>query len=372
MEWFTLQVIWFILVGVVIAGYGILGGYDMGVGSLYLANRSEKERFLMLRSIGPYWDANQVWLVTAGGGLFAAFPFVFATVFSGFYLAMILVLFGLIIRTVSIEFRHQLNSPTWIKVWDACFGIGSILPSILLGVAVGNILRGIPLDAQTNYAGSFFGLLSPYALLMGVLSLALFTWHGSNYLIAASDAPLKDTARDWGKKCWVAVLALMVVLTAWTFVESPHLVANFNNLPVLYLLPVIAFAGILSYPLLAAKMPCFGPLLSSVVAILGMVGTAGASLFPRLVPDLTNAGQYNPAFFGDFTSAHLISSLTIMNASNSQFTLTVMFIVAAVGVPTVLLYTIYVYSKMGRGPALEEPSAAPAPKAKGAGKPKKS
>ena len=349
MTWLVLQIIWFILAGVVIAGYAILGGYDMGVGSLYLTNRSEHERFQMLRSIGPYWGANQIWLVTAGGGLFAAFPFVFATVFSGFYLAMVLVLFGLILRIVAIEFRHQVDTPTWTKVWDICFGVGSLLPSILLGVAIGNILRGIPLNMESNYAGSFFGLLSPYALLMGCLSLALFCWHGANYLLLVSDSEssLKTTASNWSKKAWIAVAVLMIVLTIITFVQSPHLTANFSVLPLLYVLPVVAFAGILLYPLLASKMPRFGPIAASVITILGMVGTIGASLFPRLVPNLNTVGQYNPAFLGDFTSLHLQSSLTLLNASSSQFTLTVMFIVAAIGVPTVLLYTIFIYMKMG-------------------------
>lgn len=367
----ALQVIWFILVGVVIAGYALLGGYDMGVGAAYLFDRSEKDRFQMMRTIGPYWGANQIWLVTAGGGLFAAFPFVFATVFSGFYLAMVLVLVGLIIRTIGVEFRHQMDTPTWNKVWDAGFGIGSILVSILLGVATGNVLRGIPLDVDTNYAGSFFGLLSPYAVLMGVLSLALFAWHGANYLIATSDSPLKNKASGWSKNAWMAVAALMVILTGWTFAASPHLTVNFKNMPLLYVAPLVAFAGIALYPVLKTKMPCCGAIASSALAILGMVGTAGASLFPRLVPNLNSVGEYNPTAFADFTSSHLADSLTIMNASSSQFTLTVMFIVAAIGVPTVLLYTIYVYVKMGKSnpePELAATTPASIPGKKGKSK----
>ena len=354
----TLQVIWFILVGVVIAGYALLGGYDLGVGSIYLFERSQRDRYQMMRVVGPYWGANQIWLVTAGGGLFAAFPFVFATVFSGFYLAMILVLVGLILRTIALEFRHQVDSRSWNDAWDVCFGVGSILVSILLGVASGNILRGIPLDAQTNYAGSFFGLLSPYALTMGLLSLALFIWHGANFLIATNDGALKSAAGKWSKRAWKAVAVLFILLTAWTFIESPHLTVNFNNLPLLYVLPVVVVAGLALYPVLSSKMPSWGPLTASVLTILGMVGTWGASMFPRLVPNLTSAGQYSSAYFADFSPAHLQDSLTILNASNSQLTLTVMFIVAAVGVPLVLLYTIFVYVKMGKDnmePAAEAP-----------------
>lgn len=342
----TLQIIWFLLVAIIITGYALLGGYDMGVGSLYLFTRSAKERRQMLSAIGPYWDANQVWLVTAGGGIFAAFPFVFATVFSGFYLAMILVLFGLIIRTVSIEFRYQLNSPTWNKVWDLCFGVGSILTSILLGVAIGNILRGIPLDAQSNFAGSFFSLLNPYALLMGLLTLALFTWHGANFLTISSEDSLKQTAAAWSRKVWAVLFALVIVVSIWSFIASPHLLANYKNMPVLYLLPLLAFSGLVLYPWLAKRSPSCGPLAASVLTTLGIVGSAAASLFPRLVPDLNTVSQFNPAFWGNYNLVHLSKSLTAFNASSSELTLTVMLIVAGIGVPIVLLYTIFVYSKM--------------------------
>ena len=378
----TLQIIWFVLAGVVIAGYALLGGYDLGVGCLYLFQRSQKDRYKMMRTIGPYWGANQIWLVTAGGGLFAAFPFVFATVFSGFYLAMILVLVGLILRTIALEFRHQLDNRTWNNVWDLCFGIGSLLPSFLLGVAVGNIVRGIPLEADAaysgalNFAGSFFDLLNPYALLMGFLSLAVFVWHGANYLIAVDDGSVRRTANTWSKSAWRSVVILYFALTAWTFILSPHLIYNFTNAPALFLLPFLALAGVSLHPSFARKNSTWGPLLASTLAILGMVGTVGASLFPRLVLNLNSVTQYQPAFFGDFSSPHLQDSLTLLNASSSQLTLTVMTVVAAIGVPLVLIYTIFVYAKMGRDKGAPEPEApvvvekAKKPKkAKKAGKP---
>ena len=359
----TLQIIWFILAGVVIAGYALLGGYDLGVGSLYLFQRSQKDRYKMMRTIGPYWGANQIWLVTAGGGLFAAFPFVFATVFSGFYLAMILVLVGLILRTVAIEFRHQLDNRTWSKVWDFCFGVGSILPAFLLGVAMGNILRGIPLAADTaysgalNYAGSFFDLLNPFALLMGFLSLALFMWHGANFLIAVDDGSVRRSASKWAKSSWQAVVILYFSLTAWAFIFSPHLIYNFTKAPALFLLPFVALAGVSLFPSLTRKNSTWGPLLSSTLTILGLIGTVGASLFPRLVLNLNSVTQYQPEFFGDFSSPHLLDSLTLLNASSSQLTLTVMTVVAAIGVPLVLLYTVFVYVKMGKDKGAPEPEA---------------
>ena len=177
-----LNTIWFILVGVLIVGYAILDGFDLGVGVLSLFARNEDERRLHLNAIGPFWDGNEVWLLTAGGALFAAFPEVYATVFSGFYIAFMLLLVALIFRAVSIEFYHQVDSPSWRTAWGWAFGIGSLLPCILTGVAFGNILRGIPLDAHREFTGSFFTLLNPYALVVGVLSLAMFIMHGAVFM----------------------------------------------------------------------------------------------------------------------------------------------------------------------------------------------
>lgn len=342
----VLQIIWFLLVGVLIAGYGLLGGYDMGVGCLYLFQSDRNDRRKMLNAIGPYWDANQVWLITAGGALFAAFPFVFATVFSGFYLAMILVLFGLVIRTVSIEFRLQLDSPAWNKIWDLAFGVGSILPSLLLGVAVGNILRGIPLDANTNFAGSFFSLLNPYALLMGVFSLTMFTMQGASFLMV-SQPSLRNKVEPWAKGAWLSVAVLFLLLTAGTIVMSPHLLQNLLAMPVLFIFPLLVMVSLLIYPLALKGNKKWTPIMASSLTILGSVGTAGASLFPRLVPNLNSVDQYVSYWTGGI-SAHLQNSLTAFNASSSPLTLTVMLIVAGIGVPIVLAYTIYVYRTLNR------------------------
>src|SRR5512147_1077494 len=172
-----LNTVWFLLIGVLLTGYAILDGFDLGVGVLHLFARDEEERRLHINAIGPVWDGNEVWLLTGGGALFAAFPVVYATVFSGFYLALMLLLVALILRAVSMEFRSKVDSPGWKKVWDWAFGIGSLLPAILFGVAFGNVLRGIPINEQGLFTGSFLELLNPYAILIGLLSLALFTMH---------------------------------------------------------------------------------------------------------------------------------------------------------------------------------------------------
>ncbi|MDD4588694.1 MAG: cytochrome d ubiquinol oxidase subunit II, partial [Heliobacteriaceae bacterium] len=195
----TLQVIWFLLVMVLLTGYALLAGTDLGVGNLHLLTKPG-QREANFNAVGPFWDSNQVWLVTFGGALFAAFPMVYATVFSGFYLALMLVLLAIIIRSVAIEFHHQLASRRWRKTWDLSFALGSILLSFLYGVAMGNLFRGLPLDETANFAGTFWGLLNPYALTVGLFSLAMFTLHGAAFLIARLDGAVAVKARLWAQQ----------------------------------------------------------------------------------------------------------------------------------------------------------------------------
>ena len=183
MDLSTLQVIWAFLFAFLIAGYAVLDGFDLGVGVLHLFAKSEQEKRININAIGPVWDGNEVWLLTAGGALFAAFPKVYATVFSGFYLAFMLVLVALVLRAVSLEFRAQAEAAKWRSVWDWCFGIGSLLPAILFGVAVGNLLRGIPLDNDGIFTGTFLGLLNKFSLLIGIFSQVMFNKHGAIYIM---------------------------------------------------------------------------------------------------------------------------------------------------------------------------------------------
>lgn len=325
----TLQVTWFFLIAVLIAGYALLDGFDLGVGNLHLLTKGEQERGQMFYAIGPFWDANQVWLLTGGGAIFAAFPMVYATVFSGFYMALMLLLFALIFRAVSIEFRHQLETPGWKKVWDWGFSLGSIVPSILLGVAVGNIIRGIPLDSSGNFTGTFLGLLNPYSLLVGLLSLAMFTVHGAAFLVATGQGELPQKARRWAFKAWLAYAALYIMVTAWSYNSLPWLFDNFTTYPLLWLFPLAAVTGIAYFPIALTGSCRSLPLISSGVSILGVVGIVAGSLFPYLVP-----ASNNPAF-----------GLTVFNSSSSELTLTVMLVLALIGMPLVLLYTGYIYYK---------------------------
>jgi cytochrome d ubiquinol oxidase subunit II len=329
MEPTALQTTWFFLVGLLIAGYAILDGFDLGVGILSLFNRRGAERRIYMNAIGPVWDGNEVWLLTGGGALFAAFPPVYASVFSGFYLALMLLLVALIMRAVSLEFRGKVDSPGWQRFWDRAFGIGSLLPSLLFGVAVGNILRGIPLDAAGNYTGTFFTLLNPYAVLIGLLSLTMFTCHGALYLAIKGNEEIRARMLDWATRLWFGWVALYVIATLASIFVSPWLFTGLLGSPIFWVVFLLLLAGLLTLPLGVRGRRPGRAFLSSSIAIAATIGLAGLSLFPRLVPSLTD-----PAF-----------SLTAANSSSTPRTLETMLIIALIGMPLVLGYTIFIYRR---------------------------
>ena len=211
---FDLNTIWFILVGVLFTGYAMLDGFDLGIGALHLFTKDDKERRVMLNSIGPVWDGNEVWLVTGGGALFAAFPNVYATVFSGFYLALMLLLASLIFRAVAIEFRSKQPMRWWRQMWDIGFSVGSIVSALLIGVALGNIAWGVPIDANGEFAGTFLGLLKPYPLLVGVTTVALFMMHGAIYGVMKTEGALHDKLRGWAMNC-IIFFVICAVTRRW-------------------------------------------------------------------------------------------------------------------------------------------------------------
>jgi cytochrome d ubiquinol oxidase subunit II len=322
-----LNTVWFLLIGFLLTGYAILDGFDLGVGVLHLFAKSEEERRLHINAIGPVWDGNEVWLLTGGGALFAAFPVVYATVFSGFYLALILVLLALIFRAVSFEFRGKVASPAWRRVWDWSFGLGSLVPAVVFGVAVGNVLRGMPFDANGDLAVSFLGLLNPYALVIGVLSLAMFLMHGAAYLALKTDGALQYRLADWASRLWVAYVLLFVVASIATFATVPYLFRDTGPSPFTWVFGGLLVAAALLYPV-ALKDRRFGrAFLASSVAIASQIGLAAAALYPRLVP----------------ARPDLAASLTIYNASSTPRTLTTMLIIALIGMPLVIGYTAFIY-----------------------------
>ncbi len=322
-----LQAIWFLLVGVLIIGYAILDGFDLGVGVLHLFLRSERERRISLNAIGPVWDGNEVWLLTGGGALFAAFPVVYATVFSGFYVALMLLLVALIFRAVSMEFRGKVESPKWKRLWDWGFGLGSLLPAILLGVAFGNILRGIPINEHGAFTGSFFGLLNPYAILIGILSLTLFTMHGAIYLALKTEGVLQERMVSVASTFWVGTVALYTLATLTTFFVSAFLFEGMLGNPLFWVVFPLLLVSLISVPVLLKVKKLFVAFLASSSVIASIIGLSAVSLFPRLVPSMTN----------------LAYSLTIRNASSTPATLTVMLVIALIGMPIVIGYTIFIY-----------------------------
>lgn len=322
-----LNTVWFLLIGILIIGYAILDGFDLGVGVLHLFAHDDNERRIHMNAIGPVWDGNEVWLLTGGGALFAAFPIVYATVFSAFYLAFMLLLTALIFRAVSMEFRGKVGSLRWRRLWDLSFGLGSLLPAVLFGVAIGNILRGIPIDKNGVFTGSFLDLLNPYALLLGALSLAMFTMHGAAYMTLKTEGVLRENMQNWVSKAWIAFVVLYFLATLATFFVSPFLFEDSLSNPLFWILFLLLLAAILYIPIAVKAGECFRTFLTSSVTIACMIGLIGVSLFPRLVPSTTN----------------LAFSLTIYNASSTSKTLTVMLIIALIGMPLVIGYTMYIY-----------------------------
>jgi cytochrome d ubiquinol oxidase subunit II len=327
MEPNALQITWFLLVGALIAGYAVLDGFDLGVGVLSLFGKSPEERRLHINAIAPVWDGNEVWLVTAGGALFAAFPPVYASVFSGFYLAFMLLLVALIFRAVSMEFRGKVDSDRWRRLWDWGFGLGSLLPGLLFGVTVGNLLMGLPLDAAGNYTGTFIDLLHPYPLIIGLLSLVMFTCHGAHYMAMKSEGELAERMRRWASGAWMAWVVLFAAASLFTFFIAPARMHGLTGNPLFWIVLLALFGALvgMALGLRSAKGGlAFG--LSSL-AIVAQVALVGLSLYPNLVPGVGAEGL----------------SLSIANASSSDTSLTTMLIIAGVGMPFVLAYTIVIY-----------------------------
>lgn len=322
-----LNLTWVVLFGVLIAGYAILDGFDLGVGVLHLFTKDEEEKRKNINAIGPVWDGNEVWLLTGGGALFAAFPPVYATAFSGFYLALMLLLAALIARAVSMEFRGKVDSPKWRNVWDWAFGLGSFLPALLFGVAVGNVLRGVPVDQTGEFVGTFLGLLNPYALLIGVLSLVMFTMHGALYLVLKTEGEQHLRAKTTATRLWPVFVLLYILATVASYWVAPYLFESFFSRAPFWICAVIALVGIVYVPIATGQDKAFRAFVASSAAIAGLVGIALTSMFPKLLP----------------SSVDLAYSLTAYNASSTPPTLTAMLIIALIGMPLVLIYTFVIY-----------------------------
>jgi cytochrome d ubiquinol oxidase subunit II len=323
-----LNVVWFVLFVVIIAGYLIMDGFDLGVGILhpFLAKKDD-ERRISLNSIGPVWDGNEVWLVLGGGALFAAFPMVYASLFSGFYAAMMLVLLVLILRTVAIEFRSKRPAPRWRAAWDWIFFASSLGIALLLGVAFGNIMQGVLLDAQGNIGGTLLDLLNPYALLVGVTTSFMLATHGAIYLSMKTEGELLARAKAWIPRLMIVFFVLNTALVFWTVLGRDAIAARYLQQPLLGVFPAGALIAVIAAWLMVRRGRYLVAFLLSAAMIAGLLFSAAIGLYPNLLISSIDA-QYN---------------LTIFNAASQPNTLTVMLIIALLGLPFVLLYTAGVY-----------------------------
>lgn len=332
-----MQTLWFILVLFMITMYVLLDGFDLGAGIVHLiVARTDIERRTVLRAIGPVWDGNEVWLIAAGGTLFFAFPLLYATSFSGFYLPLIFVLWLLILRGVAIELRQHIHNPVWASLWDGAFFLGSALLAIFFGAAVGNVVRGVPL----NTSGVFFealwtdfnprstqtGILDWYTILIGLLAFAALTCHGSNYLAVKTTGTVNMRARRFAFQAWLATVVLTVLSTIATFAIQPAMGAGYAARPWAYIFPLIALGGLGATVFYQRRHRDLEALFASGAYLAGMLASAAAGLYPLVLPAVIPT-----------------NSLTIQNASASQYGQTVGLIWWSIGMVLAAIYFIFIY-----------------------------
>jgi cytochrome d ubiquinol oxidase subunit II len=354
----TLKVIWWVLIGLLLIGFVISDGFDMGAGALLpFLGRNDDERRVIINTIGPHWEGNQVWFITAGGAIFAAWPAVYAAAFSGFYIALLLVLFALFFRPVGFDYRSKIADPRWRAAWDWGLFAGGAVPALLFGVAFGNLLLGVPFShdefLRPSYSGSFWGLLHPFALLSGILSLAMLITHGALWLQLRTEPPIAARARAAARIAVLIMLAAFALAGIWlafgidgyrilsmpaTDAPSNPLAKvveiadgawlnNYGRYPWMILAPVVAFAGGLGTFLLATICRPGWAFITNALSMAGVILTAACSMFPFILPSSTVPN----------------SSLTVWDAPSSHLTLMVMFWAAAIFVPLILLYTFWSY-----------------------------
>ncbi len=326
--------LWFVLVGVLLTGYAVFDGFDLGVGMLYpFLGRSDEDKAIMRLSVGPVWDGNEVWLLTGGGALFAAFPAVYATVFSGFYTALMLLLFALIFRAAALEF-HNID-PDWAKLWDWSFFLGSAIPALLFGVAVGNIVRGVPLTAEGEFIaggdapmflGNLLAALNPYAIVIGLLGLGWIALQGASWLGLKTTGDLHERVSALRGKLIVVFGVLVALATAATAAFVPDAFARVTGSVFGWLFVVVLIASAVLARVFASRGGDRAAFYASSLGAVGLVGVWASAIFPALVPS-TGVGE----------------SLTIANSASSPLTLTVMLIIAGIGVPLVLFYFFLIY-----------------------------
>ncbi len=364
LDYETLKLVWWVLVGVLLIGFAVTDGFDMGAGTLLpFVGKTDAERRVVINAVGPHWDGNQVWFITAGGAIFAAWPAVYAAAFSGFYLAMLLVLFALFFRPVGFDYRSKIEDPRWRNAWDWGLFIGGTIPPIVFGVAIGNLLQGVPFHydnlLRPEYTGSLWGLLfNPFALLVGIVSLAMLTMHGAIYVQMRTEGAVRQRLRAAASGfslLYIATFALagMIVSFSWFGTQGYEIVSmpptdalpnptakevvtgtgllhNFEHYPAMWIAPLLGFAGALGVLLFArVNLPGWG-FIFSMLTQAGTILTAGFAMFPFVMASKTMPSH----------------SLTVWDSPSSHLTLTVMFWAAVIFIPIILLYTLWCYRSL--------------------------
>lgn len=323
-----IEFIWFTVFVTLLTGYAVLDGFDLGVGMLHLFSKKDEERRVMLNAIGPVWDGNEVWLVTAGGALFAGFPPIYATICSAFYLLVMVLLGGLIFRAVAIEFRSKQPSLIWRWSWDILFSLGSFLIAFGLGLVMGNLIRGIPLDAEGEFSGTLGSLFHPYALLMGVLTVALFSMHGGIYILMKTEGELHDKLRGWINPLIIFFIMVDAIATVATLIYQPHMAQSIQYRPIFFLVALINMFAIANIPREISKGRDGRAFISSCVNVICLLALYGIGTYPNVVRAINDPEGL---------------SLTIYNSASSTKTLEILLLIAIIGVPLVISYTIAVY-----------------------------
>ncbi|RMG34981.1 MAG: cytochrome d ubiquinol oxidase subunit II [Gammaproteobacteria bacterium] len=369
MDYESLKFVWWLLIGILLVGFAIMDGMDMGVGSLLpFLGKSDPERRVIINTVGPHWDGNQVWFITAGGAIFAAWPAVYAASFSGFYFAMLLVLFALFLRPVGFDYRSKLDDPRWRNTWDWGLMVGSAVPPLVFGIAFGNLLQGVPFHyddiMRPWYTGSFWALLNPFALLAGLVSLAMIVLHGAAFLQLRTEQPIAQRAQGMVTKAGLVYIAAFALAGTWVALgidgfeivkDRPHdalpipvgkevVVAagawlkNYSQYPITLLAPLTGFAAAV-LAILASRAGRAGwTFFFTALVQLGTIFTAGLSMFPFIMPSSDNPSH----------------SLTMWDATSSHLTLNVMFIAAVIFVPIIIAYTTWNFWKMWRVVTVKE------------------
>lgn len=353
-----LRLIWWVLLGVLLIGFAAMDGFDLGVGTLLpFVAKTDVERRVVINTIGPVWEGNQVWLILGGGAIFAAWPPLYAVSFSGFYLAMFIILFALILRPVGFKYRSKKQSPQWRSGWDWALFIGGFVPALIFGVAVGNVLQGVPFrfsdHLQIFYEGNLFGLLNPFALLCGLLSVAMLTMHGAAWLVLKTTGDIANRARSFGSVAALLTIVFYVLAGIWMWygiagyritseivtdgpsnplfktavLEHGAWFTNFSNYPILLIAPVLGILGALSVLVAMRAGRELMPLLMGKLSIFGIISSVGVAMFPFILPSSLDPN----------------ASLTVWDSSSSQMTLFNMLVVTAIFLPLILFYTSWVY-----------------------------